>query len=178
MRTKFVIGYGKRYLVGTDGSVVSCGYRNTNIRKPLTPRISSTGYWVVDLSKNSKTYQTKVHRLVAMAFIKNHKNKPLVNHKNGNKLDNSICNLEWVTHSENIRHAFDVLGMTPGWFGKKGSQHCRSVEVYKCTMNGKIIRKYAGLAEAERETGIGKQNISKVIRGLRNHAGGHRWRYA
>lgn len=64
-------------------------------------RVSATGYHVV--SYNWKTYKT--HRIIAEMFIPNPENKATVNHINGNKLDNSIENLEWATVGENIRHA-------------------------------------------------------------------------
>lgn len=68
------------------------------------------GYARVNLSFGQKSTKFRVHRLVAEAFIDNPLAKPFVNHKDGNKLNNHISNLEWCTSSENERHSFDVLG--------------------------------------------------------------------
>lgn len=68
------------------------------------------GYEQVGLSVNGIYKDIKVHRAVALAFLPNPDNKPQVNHKNGIRNDNRLENLEWVTCSENHRHAFDVLG--------------------------------------------------------------------
>lgn len=78
--------------------------------KILKYHINPYGYYQVRLSKNgiAKTY--KVHKLIAITFIENIHNKPTVNHKNGNKLDNNITNLEWATRSEQTRHMHEVLG--------------------------------------------------------------------
>ena len=75
----------------------------------LKPKLQGLGlkYEFVSLYINGKIHQVTIHRLVAKAFISNHENKPQVNHKDGNKLNNDINNLEWVTASENIRHAYD-----------------------------------------------------------------------
>ncbi len=70
-------------------------------------RYNNNDYEIVDLSKNGKIKTLYVHRLVAIAFIKNEYNKPEVNHIDGNKNNNNLSNLEWVTSSENIKHAFD-----------------------------------------------------------------------
>jgi hypothetical protein len=69
-------------------------------------RINNRGYREVRLSISGRTRTHFLHRLLAEIFIPNPDNKPYVNHKNGCKTDNSIKNLEWVTHSENVRHAY------------------------------------------------------------------------
>lgn len=72
----------------------------------MKTHINSFGYEVVCFYKERKNKWCKVHRLVAEAFIPNPENKPQVNHINGDKTDNRIENLEWVTASENMKHAF------------------------------------------------------------------------
>ena len=67
--------------------------------------IGKNGYYRVGLTKDNKTKHFLIHRLVGIAFMPNPENKPQINHKNGNKLDNRLENLEWVTRSENSIHA-------------------------------------------------------------------------
>lgn len=66
------------------------------------------GYKRVVLFKNSKQHKFQLHRVIAMTFLDNPCNKPEVNHRNGNKLDNNIKNLEWVTRKENTDHAVET----------------------------------------------------------------------
>jgi hypothetical protein len=68
--------------------------------------ISSNGYYMISARNEVKSKPYRVHRLLAETFIPNLENKPHVNHKDGNKLNNNITNLEWVTHKENMQHAF------------------------------------------------------------------------
>lgn len=77
---------------------------NTNTNK------KGLSYKRVTLSKNNITKRFLVHRLVALYFLENNENKLCVNHIDGNPSNNNILNLEWVTHSENEKHSYDVLG--------------------------------------------------------------------
>lgn len=70
--------------------------------------LDSIGYLGVTLSINGKVRGFFIHRLVAMTFIPNPENKREVNHKDGNKTNNSVSNLEWATRSENVMHAYNT----------------------------------------------------------------------
>lgn len=88
------------YQICDDGTVV-----NIITNKILKGSISESGYKYYRLSKNNNKKMFFAHRLVAEAFLPNPNNLPVVNHKDGNKLNNQIDNLEWVTYSENVEHA-------------------------------------------------------------------------
>lgn len=83
---------------------------NRTIRKVkaryLTTRINNCGYVEVRFCRNGKRITKFIHHLLAEVFIPNINNKPFINHLNGIKTDNRLCNLEWVTHSENMIHAY------------------------------------------------------------------------
>lgn len=89
------------YYISKQGNVISTRYKKGHGIKELTPRLSNSGYLYVGI--NGKNYY--IHRLLAEAYIPNPENKREVNHKDLNKLNNSLDNLEWVTSSENVRHA-------------------------------------------------------------------------
>ena len=87
-----------RYSVDTEGNVYGPqGLKNKCINRH--------GYYTVGIKINGKSKSIIVHRLIAKAFIPNPDNKPQVNHIDGNKLNNSAVNLEWVTNKENSEHA-------------------------------------------------------------------------
>lgn len=90
------------YEVDKQGNV----YRVGN-DKPKYQSVNRDGYRVVCLWKNNKSTAKTVHRLVALAFLPNPENKPCVNHINGDKQDNRLENLEWMTYSENTIHSFE-----------------------------------------------------------------------
>jgi hypothetical protein len=86
--------------------------------KVLKQGKSKSGYYIVNFCVDGVKSNHTVHRLVARAFIANESNKPQVNHKDGNKLNNHIDNLEWVTVSENGLHAYRTLGISAWNKGK------------------------------------------------------------
>ena len=91
------------YMVSSDGRVFKSG-------KELSQHPNGRGYSFVFLyNQDGKRTAARVHRLVAEAFIPNPQNLPVVNHKNGNKLDNRTENLEWVTYQENTRQALEKV---------------------------------------------------------------------
>jgi hypothetical protein len=92
-----------RYLISNKGFVFN---EETNRLQAFT--IQNNGYIRVTMCHNGKRYKDLMHRLVANYFIENPNNLPQVNHKNGNKHDNSVDNLEWVTPRDNVIHSYNT----------------------------------------------------------------------
>ena len=105
------------YEVSSEGLVRSLKFGRVRYLKP-TP--SDRGYLRVGLAKGERTNTLTIHRLVLAAFVPNPDGKPQVNHKNGIKADNRLCNLEWATSKENNHHA-SVTGLAA-----RGERHGRS----------------------------------------------------
>lgn len=108
-----VAGYEGRYKVRPDGAVYSC-----LSHKFLRPGRTGAGYRTVALRRDGATRSAYVHALVAKAFIPNPEGKRTVNHKRGLPAGDGVDNLEWMTYSENHKHAYDVLGRVP-WSRRK-----------------------------------------------------------
>lgn len=99
---KDIQGYEGLYQISNTGKV-----KNIIRNSILKPGIGTTGYYLVILCKNKVKKTSKVHRLVAKAFIENPDNLPFVNHKDSNRLNNHISNLEWCDNSGNMQHCFN-----------------------------------------------------------------------
>ncbi len=121
-KTNKFIEYNKKKIKGFDNYLIDINGNvyNTNTKKYLKPTTNKHGYLKITLSKNCKPYYCLIHRLVALAFIDNPNSKKIINHKNGIKLDNNVKNLEWVTTSENTKHAWDN-GLIKNIYGEEKS---------------------------------------------------------
>lgn len=127
-------------------------------------RTRDSGYYVVNLRKNHTTNVTPVHRIVAETFIENSQGLPTVNHIDGDKHNNHVTNLEWVSYSENNIHAL-----------KNGLRNPRGICIRQMDLDGRFISDFKSACEASRVTGIGRAMISHCVNGRANSAGGFRW---
>lgn len=99
---KEIPGFDKKYSISKDGRIFSnIGYVE------LKPYMDKDGYKRISLVTKNGRKGFRINRLVALTYIPNIENKPIVNHLDGNKLNNNVDNLEWCTNSENIKHAID-----------------------------------------------------------------------
>lgn len=111
----------ENYAVDNQGNVFSFPKKTRKGIRVLKYNIVNHGYAMVDLCKDGRVKRFLVHRLIAETLLPNPNNKPQVNHKNGNKLDNRIENLEWNTRSENQKHAIEI-----GLRSAKGEKNSQS----------------------------------------------------
>ena len=114
---KDIAGYEGDYQVDECGNVKSCE-RDTHGKhineKIIHGGMYSNGYRFVCLRKDGKSSNKSIHRLVAMCFVPNPNNLPLVNHIDGDKLNNHASNLEWCDAKQNLHHAVK-MGLSPDW---------------------------------------------------------------
>lgn len=122
------------------------------------------GYLVVNLRKNHTSWVVPVHVLVARAFIPNPDDMPTVNHKDGNKLNNRVENLEWVSYSENNTHAL-----------RTGLRKPRGVAIVQYTLSGEYVSTYKSVTDAARLTGFSRGAISHCLNGRVNTSFGYVW---
>ena len=113
---KPVRGYEGLYEVSSHGTVKSCEQITADGKHLATKKLNGgcypNGYEFVCLRKDGHNRNRMIHRMVAEAFIPNPDNLPVVNHRDGNKHNNDMTNLEWCTNSQNRKHAYD-LGLSP-----------------------------------------------------------------
>ena len=131
------------------------------------------GYKSVRLRTSESRKTFRVHRLVAMAFIENPHNLPIINHKDENKINNCVDNLEWCNQEYNVCYGSSLQRLSVTH--KNHPNLSKPIEQY--TMDGLFIKSYPSAAEAERQTGIYAVNISMCCRGKYSQSGGYKWKY-
>lgn len=132
--------------------------------KELVPQLTHDGYLKVTLSRGGDSKKFYLHRLVAIQFIDNPMGLPQVNHKDGNKLNNNLNNLEWCTKSENQNHAIHTGLMQRGQDRPSAKlTESQVIEIYKL----KGILKAQDIAD---KYGVSKNTINCILRG-------DKWKY-
>ena len=191
-------GFEGLYQVSNTGKVKSLNYRRTGKEKILKAYPNGHDYLQVKLHKDGKKKSCRVNRLVAQAFIPNPDNLPEVNHKDEDKTNNCVENLEWCSKLYNINYGTGRKRSAEKLRGRKHSEEHnkkvaeklrgrkqteehikkRSKPVIGINKISGLIIEFPSLMEAERCTGISNGNICTCLKGKRKLAGGFYWHYA
>lgn len=152
----------------------SITYPNGRVRvlkeKVMTPCKDKKGYLFVQLFKNGHFKSKKIHRLVAEAFLENPLNLSQVNHKDENKQNNILSNLEWCSPIYNVNYGV----------GKYRKTLKKRIPVVQYTLDGKLVREYESATAATRALNVTQgfaRNILLTCRGIRNHCLGYVWKF-
>ena len=171
--------YSDEYLVSNLGKIKSVKYNK--ILKPF----KRGEYLAVRLYKKGKHKDMMVHRIVANEFLTKINKKCEVNHLDGNKSNNCVDNLEWCTHSNNIKHAYRTGLMKTtqkqrdtARKNQKQAVKATSKHIVQYDLKGNILKEWNSIAEANRALGkYGGSHIGKVCKGQLCQAYGYVWKY-
>ena len=186
---KSVKGYEGKYEVSNLGRIKSVDHevkvKQQNreyivVRKGrmLTPLKRQHGYLGIQLfgkganARKMKTYS--IHRLVAEAFLENLNNLPEINHKDEDKTNNCVENLEWCSRIDNVHHGTAIERRVA-----KQTNGKKSKKIAQYSMNMELLKVFPSLAEVKRQLGFAPANISKCANGNKSysHAYGYKWKY-
>ena len=165
---KDIQGYEGKYMVSNWGRVKSLNYNRTGKERILKAGDNGHDYLFVCLCKDGKVKECRVNRLVAQAFLPNPDNLPEVNHKDEDKQNNCVDNLEWCSKSYNNTYNGRAKKV-----GKKLSKPVLGIN----KING-LILEFPSIMEASRQTGISNKHICDCLKGRHKSAGGYVWYYA
>lgn len=149
--------------------------------KILKPQKEKNGYLRIGLNKRNKKYMFLIHRLIAESFIPNVNNYAEINHKDGNKSNNNVDNLEWCSRSYNIKHSY-INKLRNTDINRKNAKKMiekNKRKVVQKDLNGNMINIFDSIKEAGELTNIDKTNICSVCKhkGYYKTAGGYIWEY-
>lgn len=146
---------------------------------PIKSHLQTAGYLSASFRLNGKYKQKLIHILVAEQFLPNPEKKPQVNHKDGNKLNNCVNNLQWVTPKENMKHAKEnnlMPAIHPN-LNRKGALSKTSKKVYQYTKDGELIKIWDSTKCINRELKYDASFISKCCKNKLKEAYGFVWTF-
>lgn len=161
------------YEASNDGQI-----REIGSKKIISQWQDKDGYLIATLS--GKLY--RVHRLIALTFISNPNNLPVINHKNFNKSDNHVANLEWVSYSENSKHSFTGNHRDEtlkNWVKEVQplAAEASKTKVAQYDLQDNLLNVFNSQREASEKTGTCRSSITRCVTGHRKTAGGYKWKY-
>lgn len=143
-----IVGF-EDYYINEEGRIF-----NKKMQELKGKWVDNTGYYQIVLRKNKKRKHVRIHRLVALTFIPNPDNLPQVNHKDGNKLNNNIDNLEWCTNSENTQHGYDA-----NLYHSKR----RKIKVKATHKGTKEVFIFSSIRECSEKLSLNRKTISAIL---------------
>ena len=171
---KDVIGFENMYQISNNGKVKSLKRKSLIGRvlkeRFLKPSKDTKGYLRVSLHKNNKAHHRSIHRLVAEAFIINNDNKSQVNHKDGNKENNIVSNLEWMSNKENSDHAYNT--------GLKSKESLnKAFKIKSIRIDTDQEQNHYSINQAAKDLNLYPANVWNVLKGNFKQSGGYRFEY-
>lgn len=179
-------GYEGLYEVSNTGKCRSVEHTVTRIvnggvrvspykGKILKKHISKNGYVMISLSKNGKVSHKTLHRMVAETFIPNPNNYRCINHKDENKENNIVENLEWCTNKYNSNWGTNPQRTSV----RQNNKPSRHRKVSQFTLDGKFVKTFYAASHAQKELGVDASRVISCCRGKKGSfsAGGFKWKY-
>ena len=169
---KDIEGYNGKYQISNKGRLKSFAQDSTNGKIKYGNKTLKGYYDFVLYDDNGNKSTCAVHRLVALAFIPNPNNYPQINHKDENKANNSVENLEWCTNDYNSHYGTKIQRT------RESNLCCKttSLKVYSVDKNGDV-QYFNSIGEAERQTGVSHSNIVRNLKGRSHYCGNRKWYY-
>lgn len=174
---KDVIGYEGFYQVSNKGNVKSLSWRNTGTVRNLTPKVTNRGYSHVHLYSDGIPKSHTIHRLVALHFIKNPLNYPVINHKDENPSNNHAENLEWCDQSYNTLYSMSKCrGRAVS--RNRGVPYKQTPKIEQRTLSGDLVRVWVSFVAIKHSINRNESSIRDCCNGKRRQAYGFKWAYA
>lgn len=173
---KVIEGTDGRYEVSNTGKIRSNNYKNSGMIKEMKPAKDTKGYLRTSILMMDGKYKTiKVHREVAKAFIPNPDNLPQVNHKDTNKENNNVDNLEWMLNIDNAHHAIEHGLFKNSFLATKKANDARKKPII--AVKDDVILHYDSINEASRDLKINRRHIQEALKHHRNLCSGYVFEY-